>query len=214
LSFFLTGRAPDEELLAAAEKKTLSTPAVLDAQVRRLLADPHSQSLVESFAFQWLKLRALEDIDPDPIIFPNFDDSLRTAFRREIELFVGSVLHEDRSVLELLTADHTFVNERLALHYGIPNIRGDRFRRVTLADQNRWGLLGKGAVLLSTSYANRTRRCCAARGSSRTCSARRRRRRRPTSKRSRRTRTARRRGRSARSWNSIARSRRATPATA
>ena len=156
LSFFLTGRAPDEELLAAAEKKTLSTPAVLDAQVRRLLADPHSQSLVDSFAFQWLKLRALEDIDPDPIIFPNFDDSLRTAFRREMELFVGSVLREDRSVLELLTADHTFVNERLALHYGIPNIRGDRFRRVTLADQNRWGLLGKGAVLLSTSYANRT----------------------------------------------------------
>ena len=156
LSFFLIGRAPDEELLAAAEKKTLSTPAVLDAQVHRLLADPRSQSLVESFAFQWLKMRALEDIDPDPIIFPNFDDSLRTAFRREVELFVGSVLREDRSVSELLTADHTFVNERLALHYGIPNVRGDSFRRVTLADRNRWGLLGKGAVLLTTSYANRT----------------------------------------------------------
>jgi len=156
LSFFLIGRAPDDELLVAAERGTLSTPGGLDAQVRRLLADPRSESLVGSFAFQWLKMRTLEDIDPDPIIFPNFDDSLRSAFRREIELFVGSILHEDRSVLDLLTADHTFVNERLALHYGIPNIRGDRFRRVTLTDPNRWGLLGKGAVLLTTSYANRT----------------------------------------------------------
>ena len=130
--------------------------AVLEAQVRRLLADPRSESLVSNFAFQWLKMRALDEIDPDPIIFPNFDDSLRAAFRREMELFVGSILREDRSVLDLLTADHTFVNERLALHYGIPDIRGDRFRRVTLTDPNRWGLLGKGAVLLTTSYANRT----------------------------------------------------------
>jgi mono/diheme cytochrome c family protein len=156
LSFFLIGRAPDDELLAVAERGTLTTPTVLEAQVRRLLASPRSESLVGSFAFQWLKMRALDEIDPDPIIFPNFDDSLRAAFRREMELFVGSVLREDRNVLDLLTANHTFVNERLALHYGIPNIRGDRFRRVTLTDPNRWGLLGKGAVLLTTSYANRT----------------------------------------------------------
>ena len=156
LSFFLVGRAPDDELLAVAEKRSLTTPAVLEAQVRRLLADPRSESLVTSFAFQWLKMRGLDEIDPDPIIFPNFDDSLRAAFRLEIELFVSSVLRDDRSVMDLLTANHTFVNERLALHYGIPNIRGDRFRRVTLTDPNRWGLLGKGAVLLSTSYANRT----------------------------------------------------------
>jgi mono/diheme cytochrome c family protein len=156
LSFFLTGRPPDEELLALAERRTLSTPNVLDAQVKRLLADPGAESLISNFAFQWLKMRALDEIDPDPIIFPNFDDSLRAAFRREMELFVGTILREDRSVLDLLTANDTFVNERLALHYGIPNIRGDRFRRVTLTDQNRWGLLGKGAVLLTTSYANRT----------------------------------------------------------
>ena len=156
LSFFLTGRAPDEGLLTVAERRTLATPSVLEAQVRRLLADPRSESLISSFAFQWLKMRSLEEIDPDPIIFPNFDDSLRAAFRREMELFVSSILREDRGVLDLLTADHTFVNERLALHYGIPNIRGDQFRRVTLADPNRWGLLGKGAVLLTTSYANRT----------------------------------------------------------
>jgi len=156
LSFFLIGRAPDDELLTVAERRTLTTPTVLEAQVRRLLADPRSESLVTSFAFQWLKMRALEEIDPDPIIFPNFDDSLRAAFRREMELFVDSILREDRPVLELLTANHTFVNERLALHYGIPDVRGDRFRRVTLTDANRWGLLGKGAVLLTTSYANRT----------------------------------------------------------
>jgi len=156
LSFFLLGRAPDEELLALAERGTLSTPSALEAQVRRLLADPRSESLVTSFAFQWLKMRTLEDIDPDPVIFPNFDDGLRAAFHREMELFVGSILREDRSVLDLLTADHTFVNERLALHYGVANVRGDRFRRITLTDPNRFGLLGKGAVLLTTSYANRT----------------------------------------------------------
>jgi hypothetical protein len=156
LSFFITGRGPDAELLAAAERGTLDTHAVLEAQVSRLLRDSRSETLVTNFAFQWLKMRGLDDIDPDAIIFPNFDDSLRAAFRREMELFVGSVLREDRSVLDLLTADHTFVNERLALHYGIPNVRGDQFRRVSLADTNRHGLLGKGAVLLTTSYANRT----------------------------------------------------------
>ena len=154
LAFFLTSRLPDDELLGVAEKNRLADPQVLEAQVRRLLADPRSKSLVTSFAFQWLKVRAIDTIDPDAVLFPNFDDGLRDAFRREMELFVDSILREDRSVLDLLTADHTFVNERLALHYGIPNVRGDRFRRVTLADSNRWGLLGKGGVLMATSYAN------------------------------------------------------------
>jgi mono/diheme cytochrome c family protein len=156
LSFFLTGRMPDDELLAAAAKGTLSDPRTLDAQVRRLLADPRSKSLVSNFAFQWLKLRALDDAEPDAVVFPNFDDSLRAAFKQEIDLFIESIIREDRSVLDLLTADHTFVNERLALHYRIPNVRGGQFRRVTLSDPNRWGLLGKAAVLTVTSYANRT----------------------------------------------------------
>jgi mono/diheme cytochrome c family protein len=156
LAFFLTGRPPDDELIDVAASGRLSDPAVLDEQVRRLLADPGSSSLVNRFAFQWLRVRTIDNIDPDAIIFPSFDDSLREAFKREIELFVDSVLREDRNVLELLTADYTFVNERLALHYGIPNVRGERFRRVTLVDPNRWGLLGKGSVLLATSYPNRT----------------------------------------------------------
>ena len=156
LSFFLTARAPDDELLAAAEKGKLSDPRLLEAQVRRLLVSPHASSLVSRFAFQWLKLRGLDDIEPDPVLFPNFDDSLRDAFRKELELFVGSVLLGNRSVLDLLDADYTFVNERLALHYGIDGVRGERFRRVTLQDRNRWGLLGKGGVLMTTSYPNRT----------------------------------------------------------
>jgi hypothetical protein len=156
LAFFLTGRMPDEDLLAAASRGALSDPKTLETQVKRLLADPRSKSLVTNFAFQWLKLRTLDDADPDAIVFPNFDDSLREAFRREIDLFIESIVREDRSVVDLLGADHSFVNERLALHYGIPNVRGDQFRRVTLADQNRWGLIGKGAVLTVTSYANRT----------------------------------------------------------
>jgi len=156
LAFFLTGRPPDDELIQMAEHEKLSDAAVLDSQVSRLLADPNSSTLVTRFAFQWLRVRAIDNIDPDAILFPSFDDGLRTAFKREIEMFVESVFREDRSVLELLTADYTFVNERLALHYGIPNVRGERFRRVTLADPNRWGLLGKGSVLLATSYPNRT----------------------------------------------------------
>ena len=156
LSFFLTGRAPDQPLLAAAEQGQLSRPATLESHVKRLLADSRSSSLVTNFAFQWLKMRALDDADPDAILFPNFDDGLREAFKREVDLFVGSVFKEDRSVLELLTANYTFVNERLALHYNIPNVRGTRFRRVTLTDPNRFGLLGKGGVLTVTSYANRT----------------------------------------------------------
>ena len=156
LSFFLTARSPDDELLAAAEKGKLSDPQLLEAQVRRLLASPRASSLVSRFAFQWLKLRGLDDIEPDPVLFPNFDDSLRDAFRKELELFVGNVLLGNHSVLDLLDADYTFVNERLALHYGIDGVRGERFRRVTLQDRNRWGLLGKGGVLMTTSYPNRT----------------------------------------------------------
>jgi len=156
LSFFLQSRMPDEELLRLGEQKRLADPAVLNTQVTRLLADPKSRTLVTSFAFQWLKMRGVDDIEPDAVIFPNFDDGLRDAFRREMELFVQAIMREDRSVLDLLNADFTFVNERLALHYGIPNVRGDRFRRVTLTDPNRFGLLGKGGMLLSTSYANRT----------------------------------------------------------
>jgi hypothetical protein len=156
VSYFLTDRSPDDQLIRAAEQGTLSDPAQLDAQVKRLLADPKSKSLVTNFAFQWLKMRALDEVEPDAVLFPNFDDSLREAFRREMELFVSSIFSADRSVLDLLTADHTFVNERLARHYGIPNIRGERFQRVTLTDPNRWGLLGKGGVLMATSYANRT----------------------------------------------------------
>jgi mono/diheme cytochrome c family protein len=156
LSFFLLGHPPDDELLRVAEKGGLADPKTLDAQVRRLLANPRASTLVTNFAFQWLKMRGLDEVEPDAVVFPNFDEALRESFRTEMEMFVESIIREDRSVLDLLTADYTFVNERLALHYGIRNVRGDQFRRVTLADQNRWGLLGKGGVLLSTSYANRT----------------------------------------------------------
>ncbi len=156
LSFFLTARPPDAELLKLAEQGRLTEGQVVDAQARRLLADPKSESLVTQFGVQWLKMRALDDIDPDANIFPNFDPALREAFEREVELFVGAVFREDRSVLDLLRADFTYVNERLALHYGLAGVRGERFRRVTLADTTRWGLLGKGGVLMATSYANRT----------------------------------------------------------
>jgi len=156
LSFFLLGHPPDDDLLRLAEKGALADPKTLDVQVRRLLADPRASSLVSNFAFQWLKMRGLDEVEPDAVVFPNFDDGLREGFRKEMTMFVESIIREDRSVLDLLSADYTFVNERLALHYGIPNVRGDQFRRVTLTDQNRWGLLGKGGVLLSTSYANRT----------------------------------------------------------
>ncbi|MCU1336006.1 MAG: hypothetical protein JWO19_1587 [Bryobacterales bacterium] len=156
LSFFLWSSLPDNELLTVAEQGKLKDPAVLEQQVKRMLAQPQAKSLVTNFAFQWLKLRDMASFEPDPIIYPSFDASLRRAFQREMELFVESVFHEDRSTLDLLKGDYTFVNERLALHYGIPNVRGDQFRRVTLADPNRWGLLGKGAILMVTSYPNRT----------------------------------------------------------
>jgi len=156
LSFFLWSSIPDEPLLAAAEQGKLSDPKVLEQQVRRLLADQRAKTLTSNFAFEWLKVRDMDALEPDPFTYPSFDRSLRVALRREMELFVDSVFHEDRSVVDLLSANYTFVNERLAAHYGIENIRGDQFRRVTLTDPNRFGLLGKGAVLMVTAYPNRT----------------------------------------------------------
>ena len=156
LSFFLWSRGPDEALLALAEQGTLHEPAVLEEQVRRMLADERSRSLVTNFAFQWLGVRRLDAIDPDPRLYPNFDEDLRRAFTKEMELFVDSILRERRSVVDLLTADHTFVNERLARHYGLAHVRGDQFRRVELEDSRRFGLFGKGSVLMVTSYSDRT----------------------------------------------------------
>ncbi len=156
LSFFLWSSIPDDELLAAAENGTLSDPAVLDAQVRRMMADPRSQAMVDNFAGQWLYLRNMGGVYPDPNIFPEFDENLREAFTRETELFIGNQLRADASVLELLSADYTYVNQRLAEHYGIPNIYGNRFRRVELDGVRRGGLLGHGSVMTVTSYPNRT----------------------------------------------------------
>src|SRR5690606_30905119 len=124
-----------------AETGALGESAVLDAQITRMLADPRSKSLVTNFAFQWLDVRGLAQIDPDPRLFPTFDEDLRSAFEHEMELFVDSILRTDKSVLELLTADYTFVNDRLARHYGIAGVRTDRFQRVQLEDPRRFGLL-------------------------------------------------------------------------
>jgi hypothetical protein len=156
LSFFLWSSIPDDQLLTVAAQGKLKDAAALDRQVRRMLADPRSDALVTNFAAQWLFLRNLQTTLPDNATFPNFDDSLRQSFRRETELFFESIMREDRSILDLLDADYTFVNERLARHYGIPNVYGSRFRRVTLKDENRRGLLGQGSVLAVTSYPNRT----------------------------------------------------------
>ena len=157
LSFFLWGSIPDEPLLDAAAQGTLTAPAVLEAQVRRMLDDPRARSLVDDFAVQWLHLRNLEDVTGDPVPFPDFDDNLVEAFRRETTLFLASTVREDRSVLDLLDADYTFVNERLARHYGIPGVYGSRFRRVTLPErEQRGGLLGHGGLLALTSYPTRT----------------------------------------------------------
>ncbi|MGI8602076.1 MAG: DUF1592 domain-containing protein [Verrucomicrobiales bacterium] len=157
LSFFLWSSIPDDELLGSAEEGRLHEASVLEKQVRRMLADSRSQNLVRNFAGQWLHLRNLDSITPDLRLFPEFDDNLRQAFRRETELHLEAVLREDRSVLDLLKADYTFLNERLAKHYGIPNVQGSRFRRVNL-DQNgeRGGLLRQGSILTVTSYATRT----------------------------------------------------------
>jgi hypothetical protein len=156
LSFFLWSSIPDDELLEVASAGRLTDAAVLDAQVRRMLASTKSRALVDNFAGQWLYLRNLKSTAPDQNEFPDFDDNLRQAFRMETELFFDSIMREDRSVLDLLNADYTFVNERLARHYGIPNVYGTRFRRVTLTDDARRGLLGKGSMLLVTSHAGRT----------------------------------------------------------
>jgi hypothetical protein len=157
LSFFLWGSIPDDELLDLAAKRKLHEPATLEKQVRRMLSDARAESLVTNFADQWLYLRNLAAASPDPRLFPDFDDNLRQAMRRETELLFESVMKEDRSVLELLSADYTFLNERLAKHYGIPNVYGSNFRRVVLSkDSIRGGLLGQGSILTVTSYGNRT----------------------------------------------------------
>jgi hypothetical protein len=156
LSFFLWSSIPDEELLAEAEASRLHEPSMLTRQAQRMLADPKSEALVTNFAGQWLQIRNLRSATPDKNDFPNFDNTLRLAFERELDLFVGSIFREKRSVLELLTADYTFVNERLAQHYGIPNIYGSHFRRVSSLNEERRGLLGKGGILLVTSHADRT----------------------------------------------------------
>ncbi len=156
LSFFLWSSIPDDELLKLAEQRKLSAPKTLEAQVRRMLADPRSKTLTTNFAFQWLRVRDTAALDPDPYTYPAFDAPLRTAIRREMELFLESVFREDRSVIDLLSANYTFLNERLARHYQVPNVRGDEFRRVTLTDPNRFGLLGKASVQMVTAYPNRT----------------------------------------------------------
>ena len=156
LSFFLWSTPPDEELLDLAEKGRLSTPATLERQVRRLLADARSHALIDNFLAQWLQLRNLKGKQPNSHEFPDFDDNLRDALHTEIEMFFTSIIREDRSVMDLLTADYTFVNERLAKHYGIPYVYGTHFRRVTLQDEVRRGLLGKGALLMVTSHPHRT----------------------------------------------------------
>ncbi len=156
LSFFLWSSLPDDQLLELAERGKLRDPVTLEQEVRRLLGDWRSKALVINFGGQWMQLRSLRSVSPDPETFPYFDDNLREAFHVEAELFFESLLREDRSVLDLLNADHTFVNERLARHYGIPNIFGSHFRRVKLNQEERRGLLGKGSILTVTSYANRT----------------------------------------------------------
>ena len=157
LSFFLWSSIPDDELVEVAASGRLSDPTALDLQVRRMLSDPRAEALTTNFASQWLHLRNLDAVRPDARLFPDFDDNLRQGFRRESELLFQSILEEDRSVLDLLRADYTFVNERVARHYGIPNIYGDHFRRVTLPPgSRRAGILGHGSVLTVTSYATRT----------------------------------------------------------
>jgi mono/diheme cytochrome c family protein len=157
LSFFLWSSLPDDTLLDAAIRGTLSRPDELERQARRMLADPRSSNLATNFAGQWLGLRTLESVDPNVRLYPDFDDNLRQAFRQETELFVDSILREDRSVRDLIKADYTFLNERLAKHYGIPHVYGSRFRRVALEPGSaRGGLLRQGSILAVTSYATRT----------------------------------------------------------
>ena len=156
LSFFLWSSIPDDELLEVAENGELREPAVLEQQVGRMLRDPRSKSLVDNFFGQWLFLRNLPTLSKSRDVFPEFDESLRQAFQQETNLFLGSMFSEDRSVLDLLRANYSFLNERLARHYGIPNVYGNHFRRIILADENRRGLLGQGSILMITALANRT----------------------------------------------------------
>jgi hypothetical protein len=156
LSFFLWSSIPDEELLSLAEKNKLHNSEVMDAQVRRMMADPKAAALVENFAGQWLFLRNLRLVSPDPNTFPDFDDNLRTAFEKETSLFFESMLREDRSALDLLKADYTYLNERLARHYGVTGVYGSNFRRVPVTNEMRQGLLGQGSILTVTSRSART----------------------------------------------------------
>jgi hypothetical protein len=156
LSFFLWNTIPDQELVDIAKTNTLSRPDVFEKQVRRMLADPRSEALSTRFAAQWLRLQDLDKVEPDALDYPYYDETLTEAMHRETELLFDHLLREDRSVLELLTADYTFVNERLARHYGIPNVSGTTFRRVSYPDEMRRGVLGHGSILTLTSHGNRT----------------------------------------------------------
>jgi mono/diheme cytochrome c family protein len=156
LSYFVWGTVPDAELQKAASAGTLHTPAVLDKQVRRMLADPKAEAMSTRFASQWLRLQDVEKIHPDALLFPSFDNDLARSYKRETELLFDSIVREDRNILDLFTADYTFVNERIAKVYRIPNITGETFQRVTLPDPNRRGILGHGSVLMMTSVADRT----------------------------------------------------------
>src|SRR6185295_18073058 len=158
LSFFLWNTIPDDELLQLAVEGRLKQPAVLERQVTRMLADPRSITLASNFVHQWLDMKRLDEIVPDSTVFPYASgrSDPRDDFRTELTLFADSLFREDRSVVDMLSARHTFLNERVALHYGITNVKGDRFRRVELEQSARWGLLGKGAVLMAAAYPNRT----------------------------------------------------------
>ena len=156
LSYFLWSSAPDEELIRVAAQGQLKDPQTLERQVRRMLADPKSEALSKIFAAEWLNLQNLQDAQPDAFLYPNFDRNLADSMRHETELFFDSIVREDRSILDLLTANYTFVDEVLAKNYGIPNVLGARFRRVTLTDEARFGLLGQGSILTLTSVSNRT----------------------------------------------------------
>jgi cytochrome c5 len=156
LSFFLWSSIPDDQLLNLAIAGKLRAPGVLDAQVRRMIADPKADAMMTAFTGQWLQLRNLDKITPDILMFQDYDDNVRQAMRRETELFFTSIVRENRSALDLLNADYTFVNERLARHYGIPDVYGARFRKVKVADPNRRGLLGQASILTMTSVATRT----------------------------------------------------------
>jgi hypothetical protein len=156
LSFFLWGEPPDDELLALASQNKLSAPGMLEKQARRMLADKRADALGERFAAQWLRLQDVDKVHPDPNFYPNFDDNLASAMQRETILFFNSLVREDRSALDLFRADYTFVNDRLARHYGIPGVSGSEFRRVPYPDETRRGILGQGSILVQTSLANRT----------------------------------------------------------